>query len=80
MGPLRRAMRMDMDDVVRTDAFLASWCLMAIGSFVAGVLVVSHAIPFPLWTGVCALIGGVLGVRTALVARRLFRSSQEPEQ
>lgn len=75
-----KVLRMDMDDVVKTDAFFAWLWLTAIAGFVAGVLVVAHVIPFPLWTGICGLVGGVGTAHTAAKARRLFRSKGTTQQ
>jgi hypothetical protein len=80
MGSLRRAMKMDMNDVVKTDAFFAWLWLTAIGGFVTGALVVAHVIPFPFWIGICGLVGGVGTARSAVQARRLFRSKGKPQQ
>jgi hypothetical protein len=73
-------MSMDMDDVVKTDAFFAWLWLTAIGGFVAGALIVAHVIPFPFWTGICGLVGGVGTARSAVQAHRLFRSNGERQQ
>jgi hypothetical protein len=76
MGSLIRAMKMDMNDVVRTDGFFAWLWLTATGGFVAGALVVAHVIPFPLWIGICGLVGGVGFANMAVQAWRLLRSKQ----
>jgi len=75
-----KLLRMDMDDVVQTDAHLAFMFLYAVGSIIAGGVIVAHVIAWPLWLGICGIVGGVLGIRSVVYARRLFRSRRSAEQ
>jgi hypothetical protein len=65
---------MDMDDVVRTDAFLGVYALMGVAGLAAGALIVVGVISFPLWVGICGIVGGLGCVNLARRARNLFRA------
>lgn len=75
-----KALRMDMDDVVQTDALLGFMFLYAVGAIIAGALILAHLIAWPLWLGICGIVGGVLTIRSVVYARRLFRSRRSAEQ
>jgi hypothetical protein len=65
---------MDMDDVVQKDAFHALMFLYAVGGTIAGSLIVARVIEWPLWVGICGIVGGVGTVHSVAYARRLIRS------
>lgn len=75
-----RVLRMDMNDVVQTDAFLAFMFVYAVGGIIAGALVVAHVIEWPLWVGICGIVGGVGTTRSVAYARRLFRSKRNAQK
>jgi hypothetical protein len=83
MGLLKRMMsvlRMDMNDVVQTDALLAFMFLYAVAAIIAGALIVTDVIAWPLWSGLCGIVGGVLTIRSVIHARRVFRSRRSAQQ
>lgn len=83
VGLVRRVMkvlRMDMDDVVQTDALLGFMFLYAVSAIIAGALIAARVIAWPLWVGICGIVGGVLTIRSVAHARRLFRSRRNAQQ